>query len=187
MANFWEAYNLLKEVEFSNNNKLALHNISNDKGGLTYKGISRNFNPYWIGWSYIDEILEENKDSDYGEVSLILEKRVLLQNEVSNFYKIQYWDRIWGNALRDQKLANSFFLFAVNVGLKTAIKKIQSLVDTKEDGIMGVITINKINNFGFFLLDLFKEAQKKYYHDLVAVDKDREKFLKGWLRRVETV
>ncbi len=60
--------------------------------------------------------------------------------------------------------------FAYNSGCSKAIKKIQKVVGTKEDGIIGKNTLAAINNFKqgqWVLFDKLKIARVTYLNDIV--------------------
>ena len=65
MADLNKALKKLWQVEFSGRADLMLHTVKGDTGGMTYKGIARNYHPKWEGWAFIDAnsntaMLEEN-------------------------------------------------------------------------------------------------------------------------------
>ena len=80
--------------------------------------------------------------------------------------------------------------FAYNSGCSKAIQKIQEVVGTKVDGIMGKNTLAAINNFNqgqWVLFDSLKVARITYLNDIVKNDPKQEVNLKGWLRRVGNI
>lgn len=185
MADFKIAYDLLKKVEFSNNVDNALHIVGGDSGGLTYKGIASRYHHNWAGWEKINDVIYNSDIIDYKAISHKLEEDRVLQEQVKVFFKVNFWDRIWGSEIDNQTFANSMFLFAVNVSPQTAIRKIQSLLNVRIDGIMGTITVNAINRNREVLIDMFKEAQKTHYENIVKSNPEKAKFLDGWFNRID--
>ena len=82
-----------------------LTDIPGDRGGQTYAGIARKPNPDWAGWQHIDR-------KDFGSATPL----------VREFYKTNFWDRIRGDDLTDQAIAETIFNFAVNTGIGVAAK-----------------------------------------------------------------
>ena len=93
-------------------------NDPDDRGGETYKGISRVYNPSWDGWLSID--LEKN-EHDFPKS---LENNNALQNSVKKFYKLKYFDPYRGDDM-PQGLAMEMFDTSVNMGVGRAVKFLQ--------------------------------------------------------------
>ena len=81
-----------------------LTDISGDRGGQTYAGISRRHWPNWSGWLYVDR------------------KETPRTQLVRDFYKENFWDVVKGDELNDQYMAESIFSFAVNTGINKHYK-----------------------------------------------------------------
>lgn len=84
-----------------NEGGFKLAHIEGDRGGQTYAGIARNVHPNWPGWRYIDA-------NDLA--------RVELTQSVRDFYRSEFWNRIAGDAITHQAIAETLFDFAVNSG-----------------------------------------------------------------------
>jgi lysozyme family protein len=159
-----------------------LHNVQGDNGGQTYAGISRNKNKTWPGWDKVD--LREFDDE--------------LKIMVRDFYKVEIWDKISGDAIGSGEVAFQLYDFAINAGLKTAIKLCQKTIGIEQDGIFGKNTFKALNAFvadktsEFFVLQ-FSLLKVFRYKDICLNDPRREndmmvsneKFLCGWINRVE--
>lgn len=111
---------------------------NDDRGGETYRGITRRWYPDWPGWITIDSI--ENKST--------LSEILPLQDMVEKFYRDEFWYKIKGIALGNQDLANLLFDTAVHTGVPDANKFLQSALnfcnrnedlykDLKVDGLIG--------------------------------------------------
>ena len=67
----------------------------------------------------------------------------------------------------------------------TAIKKVQRLVGTKADGIVGPKTIAAINSRSPLpLFGLIKEARQAYYDEICQARAANKKFYRGWMNRL---
>jgi lysozyme family protein len=159
-------------------------NVTGDRGGETYRGISRVNWPNWPGW----QIVDQNKPLKNNQVI----KNTLLDNLVSIFYKIQFWDAIEADKL-PASIRPLAFDFAVNSGTKTAITSLQKvLIDTTGkkiliDGRIGPQTIALANQVQpKVLFDNYKQARLEFYSNIVENNPGQKKFLKGWLNRLNS-
>jgi len=167
---------------------------SNDKydsGGETYMGISRVYHPNWEGWKLIDEGRKSNIGLE-GYTILLM---------VKEHYKKEYWNKIKGDQLKDQKIANKVFDVAVNMGIRTSIKFLQkglnllnrnqkNYQNIKVDGIIGDKTLQALgyylkNDKNVHLLKIINILQGKRYIDIVERNRTQQRFIRGWLKRVE--
>lgn len=168
ITSFTEALKELLVLEggYSNNSK--------DHGGETYKGISRVYFPKWEGWSIVDSY----------SVKKGLYKDKELANQVAEFYKKFFWDKLSCGDLNNKHVASLLFTFAVNAGKKKAAKKLQRLLQCAEDGYIGPITIGKANNYinhnGSELFFMYLLETIEFYTKL---GKTQPAFLRGWINR----
>ena len=145
-----------------------LTNIPGDRGGQTYAGIARNANPNWAGWNLVDR-------NEMGG---------LLTSMVREFYRINYWDRVRGDEIADQQIAETIFNFGVNAGVGLAIKLAQVVAGAVPDGGMGPKTIELLNRStakGFMVS--YALAKITRYAEICNRDKGQSKFLLGWINR----
>ncbi len=177
MANFSAAYRIARKNEGGYVNDPA------DKGGETYKGVARNFNPSWPGWLIIDE---------YKRLKGPIKKNTIIANTkldllVEGLFKKNYWDRMQGDTINSQKVADIFFDMFINSG--KAARVMQASLNTLGkniplDNTIGTKTILAINATPSDTLhDEFKKQRIAYYKSQAGVSFD-DKFLKGLLVRV---
>lgn len=91
-------------------------NDPDDPGGETYKGVARKRNSKWEGWIDID-LLKQKQNFPKN-----LDQDESLQIKIRDFYEVNYWDKIQGDNIADQDVAESIFDFAVNAGPTTSAK-----------------------------------------------------------------
>lgn len=153
-------------------------NDPDDLGGETYKGIARNSHSSWLGWVIIDQ--HKNKP----DFPHSLEANTKLQDSVEQFYFGTFWKPLNAEQIQNQTSADSVFDFAVNSGLTTSARLVQSIVGAKIDGCVGEITLNKINSmdFGHFQAAL-TVAKMEYYMNIIRKRPTSKKFLLGWISR----
>lgn len=161
-----------------------LIDIPGDRGGQTYAGISRIKNKAWDGWDKVDR--REFDDA--------------LKGMVKDFYKNEFWNKIYGDVIGFQSAAYNIFEFAVNAGLQTSIRLCQRIIKVSVDGIFGDNTLKALNSFiadekdeKIFILS-FSLMKVIRYKSIVMNDPRRtddllvsnQKFLCGWINRVES-
>lgn len=154
-------------------------NDPDDPGGETYKGIARRMNPKWEGWVTLDRLkrlgsnFPRNLDSD-----------MVLQKQVSVFYKRGYWDRVRGDELVNQEMAESIFDFGVNAGPVTSIRLAQMVVGVEADGLLGDETLKKINNeLPRTFLAVFALNKIGRYIKICEDRPTSRKYFYGWIKR----
>ena len=157
------------ERTIQNEGGYRLVNIPADKGGQTYAGIARNYHPNWPGWRYIDA-----GDMQNLELSAL----------VRGFYRDEFWEKISGDGISSQMIAEAIFDFAVNAGVGVAAKLAQIVVGATPDGRIGPITLSKLNAMdeGIFVLK-YAIAKITRYADICNKDRSQGKFLLGWINR----
>jgi len=114
-------------------------NDPDDSGGETYKGIARNFWPRWSGWVIIDIA---KKQHGY---ELALNRNMQLNDDVIAFYKVNFWDKVGGDFIKDQSIANNLVDAAVNEGIKGAVKRAQGIVLIAQTGVITPELGTKLN------------------------------------------
>ena len=164
MAEFPEAF----EKTIRNEGGFILHEIPGDRGGKTYAGIAHNAHPNWGGWA----VLERNPDDPK------------ITQMVRDFYKEFYWDRVKGDAITHQDIAESIFDFGVNTGVRTASKLAQLVANVTPDGIIGDITVGELNRMDSSLfVSNYALAKIARYAGIVKRDQSQGRFLLGWINR----
>lgn len=140
-------------------NEGGFSNDVSDNGGLTKFGVSQKAYP--------------NEDIQ----NLTLERAKFL-------YKRDYWDRIKGDDIYSQKIAESIFDFAVNGGVGTSSKLAQRVIGVTDDGSIGSNTIASLNSFNEKLfISLFTIKKIERYRDICLKDSTQKKFFFGWIVR----
>lgn len=135
MADFNRAY--LRTGKFEG----GYVNDPQDNGGETYFGIARKFNPQWLGWKIVDE--QKKKPNFPANLN---EKRNELSVLEKNFYKVNYWDKFYGDMIRNQKVAEDLYDTSVNMGVSTSIKLSERQFKLRETGVMSQALLMKLNS-----------------------------------------
>lgn len=179
MAIFREAYELTCREEG------GYANIQGDNGGETMWGIARNFwggdkrlRQFWRELDWYKQGLEHLKgQGEYtGRLNALCAGNTSMISEAMGFYREEFWMKMKGEWIKDQKVANQIYDFFVNAG-KNAIKVLQRELGVDADGIFGEKTLEAVNNAENLNARLL-EKRIAYYKSL-----NKPKFEKGWLLR----
>lgn len=165
MAAFDVAFGLV----IRNEGGYVLHSVTGDRGGMTFAGIARSFHPGWVGWDILDSAGADD---------------ARLPSLVASFYRDNFWMRVSGDDLADQLVANSVFDFAVNAGVRVAVRLAQAAVGVRVDGVLGPVSLAAINGVGADdFRTRFALAKVARYAAIVNRDRSQGKFLLGWINR----
>lgn len=147
-----------------------------DPGGATNKGVTLlTFKRFAEPLLKIEPTLENLKN--------------ITDEQAGVIYKHEYWDKIHGDDIDFQPLADIIFDFYVNAG-SHATKLLQSKLNTfgahlHVDGAIGPASLNAMKHVDSkALYKRYKAGRIAYYEHLVAVHPVLKKFLHGWLKRV---
>ena len=133
MADFLTAYNRTAV------NEGGYVNDPDDRGGETWRGIARTRNPQWQGWKIIDEL---KKRPGFPK---ILDSHKGLKTLELSFYKATYWDKVRGDELKWQEIANDLYDKAVNKGHSKAIELAQIAAGIAVTKVMDSLTLKTLN------------------------------------------
>ena len=179
-----QTFNLLMSLEFSRPEN-ALHKNPTENG-LTFMGIYEVANPSWSGWKQIKTAI--NAYGDLKKASVVLYNDDTLVNLVASFYKTNYWDALNLDSVDSQQKANELFCFAVNVGVKSAVRVLQNMLGLTIDGIMGANTLKALNAYDTVAFDSdFDRAEIAYYRNLIRKNPRLGVYERGWENRARSV
>jgi len=164
-------------------------NLKADRGGETYKGISRRFHPSWKGWPIVERLREDRirlaQDQD-------------LQRLVRDFYKTKFWDVMDCDSISSQRVAEELFDTGVNMNhykavifLQTALNALnrneRSYRNLVVDGMYGPRTagcLETVLRHGDedVLWKMLNVQQGIHYLQYMGQSEDQEIFARGWFR-----
>jgi lysozyme family protein len=151
-----------------------------DRGGETFRGISRNHWPTWPGWLAVDRIMEQVPREHLNRILMADTDLTLLAIQ---FYRENFWDKISGDRLPG-KYAIACFDFAVHSGNVTAVRIRQYVVGAHVDGWAGPQTVEACRAAGEpGLVDYFA-ARAKLLHDIMTRDESQRVWCRNWFRRL---
>ena len=157
-------------------------NTPTDRGGETYCGISRRFNPDWSGWAILDGIAHFNFEKD----------KQKLAESVNGFY-FALWNKLHINDL-PENIACFIFDTAVNCGALPAGKIFQHALNDLDagiqvDGIIGQQTVDAFRQTTIsegVILKLMQLYRIFIYWTIAQKNPKQRVFFYGWLNRTLT-
>lgn len=142
-----------------------------DRGGATNMGITLET------WKSVGYDKDGDGDIDANDV------RLLTQSDFHPVLK-QYWNRWQGDNIRNQSVANILVDWVWGSGA-WGIKIPQRLLGLKDDGVVGTKTLQAINGSNQKeLFDKIFKAREKFLNDIVKNNPSQQRFIKGWLNRL---
>ena len=196
----------VRAISFTMKSEGAFSFVKADTGGMTYKGIARQFNSKWSGWNIIDKTLEkypELKNPYVGKPPASIHKLNFelnvnegLEALIYDFYYENYYKKVGADRIGG-KLAVVLFDISVLQGFRRASKTLQKCLNIHfktnlvVDAVIGSGTIKVLNEV---IQDKGLEAvlDKLIYEmkdNLVEASKLNNNivFLGGWMNRVENI
>lgn len=153
---------------------------SNDKNDSASKydcgvnGIHTNKGVTYTAWvgvfgtNKVDRFLEMNNE-DWGVI-----------------FKRGYWDKVKGDKIELQSIAECLVSWAWGSGSRTAVKQMQKVLGVSVDGVIGNQTLNAINSSDEKeLFDKCVKARAQFFESIARKNPKNLKFLKGWMNRLK--
>lgn len=140
-----------------------------DKGGPTASGITlKTYKQY------------------YGDDKTSEDLKYISYKEWCHIMKDGYWDKVKGDRIENQSLAELIADWCVNSGL-AAIRKVQEIVGCKPDGVVGTITLSLINSSDpKELFERIWNARHQHYINIVKRSPSQKVFMNGWMNRLNS-
>ncbi len=136
---------------------------------------------------YVNDPSDNGGETNFGISSRAypnIDIKNLTEDKAKTIYKQDYWDKLKADEIESQNVASALFDTAVNMGVRTASKMIQSCVDTQTDGFVGAKSLKAINATNEELLLLrFKLAKIARYAYITEKRPANKKYLLGWINR----
>ncbi len=151
-------------------------NDPDDRGGATNKGVTIST------WKAVGYDKDGDGDIDVDDLRLLTDKDV-----TDTVMKPHYWDRWRADEIRCQSIANILVDWVWASGA-AGIKPVQKLLGVTADGIVGPKTIAALNaRSGPQLFSRIKQLRRDFIIEVVMKNPSQQKYLKGWLRRLEAL
>ncbi len=148
--------------------------VRGDRGGATMCGVTlATYEGYCRRKGYPRPTVERLKNLPYPQWSEIL--------------KTSFWDKCNADLITDFWVAAAIvdWVWISGAGI---IKRIQRLLRVNDDGIIGSETLAAINlRDPRWLVNEITGVRKAHMRGIVAANPAQKKFLKGWLRRADSI
>lgn len=145
-------------------------NVPGDSGGPTNMGITL-----------------ASLQSAYGKDKTAADLKRISDRQWDTIFRRGYWDRWRADDIRDSSVAFALVDWLWCSGAY-GIKIPQRVLGVDIDGIVGPKTLSAINSRnGRTLFDLLKQERLAYLERICITRPANKKFLKGWLRRVNSL
>ena len=150
-------------------------NDPDDLGGATNKGVTMN-------------TFKKYRNLVGKPIPSVGDLKAITDDEVMAIMKSFYWDKWKADQIKCQSVANALVDWLWCSGT-AAIKKSQGLLGTTADGIVGPATLGLVNNSSdqTRLFNSIQECRRRYLEDICRKRPANQKFLKGWMRRVDSI
>ncbi|MGH7239738.1 MAG: putative peptidoglycan-binding domain-containing protein [Candidatus Saccharimonadales bacterium] len=170
MSEFTPAYTVLRRLEGGY--------LEDPPGYDTYAGICRKWWPHSAIWVYVDteKPLSNGQKLKNNRSELVVE----------SFYFDKYWDKTPLSSINKQDVATFIFCQSINEG-DEAVKVAQRIVGCKDDGVLGPVTVQHINEFESDLVAKMAEDTIEFYREVAKAHPEKEKDLNGWINRVNNI
>lgn len=200
MSDFFCAYHdtMTYEGTYSNDPR--------DRGGETWRGISRTNHPEWEGWPVVDTVKRSVLPNSLANA---LNADDELDQMVRDFYELAYWAPLQCDQIKEQAIAAELFDTAINQGQVIATKQLQEALnllnnnqkhysDIAEDGKLGPGTLKAYRAYMLTanfagrsternvrtLLKLMNGLQCARYAEICEANTGQEVYFYGWMNRV---
>lgn len=145
-------------------------NDPNDKGGPTNKGIT-------LG----------TFRSVYGQNKTVDDLKRMTDQQWEHIFLTKFWNRWQADQIKDINVAFLLVQWVWGSGV-WGIKNPQKVLGVKVDGIVGPKTIAAVNSRnGRDLFEALKAEKRAYFERICVATPTNRKFLKGWLRRLDSM
>ena len=122
--------------------------------------------------------------SVFGKDKTVKDLKKITDSQWMTIFKTKFWDRYKADSIKDEWITYLLVDWLWASGAGNAINRVQKFLGLKVDGIVGNITINKINSYNG------KELFTKLWHLREDFIKTRAQYLiygKGWIRRLNGI
>ena len=110
----------------------------------------------------------------------------ITEEQFQYILKKLFWDRWHADLINNQSIAEILVDWVWASGV-WGIKIPQRILQIKEDGVVGNVTMAKVNESDQeILFNKIKEARIQFVNNIVEKNPSQAIFLKGWLRRINS-
>ena len=143
-----------------------------DPGGRTNLGVTQKVWEAWVGHPVDESAM-----------------RALGPADVAPLYKANYWDKIKGDSIDNQEVAEILADWVWMSGTVTPTKKVQKVLGIPQTGRFDSYTLSKVNKAnGYWLWQEIAKERFKFIANLAVYQPDKfAQFVNGWLNRMTNI
>lgn len=164
-------------------------NDSADPDGLTVYGLQQTDDGDWAMWPAVKKLVIAA-----GNITAALVADTAIYNSAMAYHKAKYWDKLNLDYVDSQPIANELYSAGLNIGLGTAAKFLQQLLnvfsggayaDLPVTGYIGSLTLAALNQNTnqHYILQGLGYLQGAYYVNAGLANKALRVFERGWFNR----
>lgn len=169
MADINESINYV--LAFEDSTLSGVITINSDGVTHTRFGVDERFHPELVACGFYD---------DMGSIAALAIAR--------NVYTQHYAAPLSIAEIGNQDIANKLLSLGVNIGVSTAAKMLQLALRVPCDGVIGPKTLFALADANpSQVIESVDDQAIAHYHDEVAKDPTKKKYLDGWIRRAQAV
>lgn len=153
-------------------------NDPKDHGGATNKGVTLKT------WRTVGYDKDGDGDIDADDLKLLTDDEVTWR-----VLKPYYWDKVQGDRIYDQGIANLLADWAYMSGARRPAVALQQLLGVQVDGVIGPVTLRALHNYKSAdeLFSRLRNQRMVFYEQIVERDPSQKRFLKGWINRLAAI
>ena len=154
-----------------------------DAGGETNKGITI---ATWkaAGYDVSEKIPEVVTKSNKKYKNVTKSLYEMTDEQFIKILKEKYWDKWQADKIKSQSVAEMLVQWVWGSGI-TGIKEAQKVLGVVPDGVVGAKTLGAVNSCNpRELWEKLKKAREQFFRDLVKKRPASQKYLQGWLNRL---
>lgn len=161
-----------------------------DRGGETWRGISRRNWPRWPGWAVVDREkarLRIAGAATAAQISALIRSLAAdteLDALTADFYRQHFWLAFRCHEM-PPRVGVCMFCAGVNHRPDTARRLLQRALRVTADGLIGPVTMAAARRADpDELVPEMLSYRAQLYHDIVVSNSTQARFLRGWFRRL---
>ncbi|SFC80699.1 Predicted Peptidoglycan domain-containing protein [Flexibacter flexilis DSM 6793] len=121
----------------------------------------------------------------FGRCPTVAEIKAISQETAANIFKKNYWDKVKGDQIKNQSVAELLADWAWGSGPVTAVRKAQQALGLTADGVIGQKTLAALNakdSANTFVV--LHKAREEHFRAIAQASASKAGFLDGWLNRL---
>lgn len=123
----------------------------------------------------------------FGNDKTVEDLKKMTDAEWFQIFRAGFYDKIKGDTIINDSLCLLIVDWCWMSGVKTAIRKVQSAIGVKSDGVVGPKTLYALNSVPREAFDKIFGRREYFYQKLVEKNPENKKYIKGWTRRLKAI